>query len=187
MPSNLPPPEPSPSGDTCYFPRDLTRGSYGGGVNCLQQFLKAKGVLNEDPSGYFGEKTEIGLAKWQGAEGLKPAKGYLGLASRQLYAKKHGLPPPAQRAEVEEALDKQGVKKTCIDVCSEFNGVQDCQTRCVRSEGEKIHACREACQVAFSAACDRAYPPTADGGALNYKTCLQYLSRSCYETCAQYQ
>ena len=41
---------------------------------------------------------------------------------------KHGLPPPAQRAEVEEALDKQGVKKTCIDVCSEFNGVQDCQS-----------------------------------------------------------
>ena len=30
---------PTPEGDRCAFPRNLTRGTYGGDVNCLQQHL----------------------------------------------------------------------------------------------------------------------------------------------------
>ena len=30
---------PRPLGDRCSFPRTLTRGTYGGDVNCLQQHL----------------------------------------------------------------------------------------------------------------------------------------------------
>jgi hypothetical protein len=30
---------PQPKGDRCAFPRNLTRGTYGGDVNCLQQHL----------------------------------------------------------------------------------------------------------------------------------------------------
>jgi hypothetical protein len=30
---------PQPVGDRCAFPRNLTRGTYGGDVNCLQQHL----------------------------------------------------------------------------------------------------------------------------------------------------
>lgn len=43
----------------------------------------------------------------------------------------------------------------CLDVCSEFRGVYVCETRCVMSESDKIHACRDACQASFSASCDR--------------------------------
>lgn len=43
----------------------------------------------------------------------------------------------------------------CLDVCSEFKGVYICETRCVMSESDKIHACRDACQASFSATCDR--------------------------------
>ena len=63
---------------------------------------------------------------------------------------KQGLPIPGK-----EGLNSGNSKKVCIDVCSEFNGVQDCETRCVKSEKDKVHACKEACQIAFSAACDR--------------------------------
>ena len=31
---------PKPTGDRCAFPRNLTRGAYGGDVNCLQQYLR---------------------------------------------------------------------------------------------------------------------------------------------------
>jgi hypothetical protein len=56
----------------------------------------------------------------------------------------------------------------------------------VRIESEKKHACREACQVAFSSACDRAFPPSSENGPHNYKTCLQYLEASCKDTCQAY-
>ena len=32
----------SHKGDACYFPRDIRKGSYGGDVHCLQQFLANK-------------------------------------------------------------------------------------------------------------------------------------------------
>lgn len=118
------------------------------------------------------------------------------------YAKKHSLPLP-DTTSAAGSKDTGGAKKTCIDVCAEFGGVQDCQTRCaashghaglhgcvrialrrtkplvggcgtgrcVRIESEKKHACREACQVAFSSACDRAFPPTSENGPHNYKVC----------------
>jgi hypothetical protein len=52
-------------GDTCYFPRDLGRGSYGGDVHCFQQFLSNKGYLLEEPTGYFGERTATASKRWQ--------------------------------------------------------------------------------------------------------------------------
>lgn len=56
---------PSGDGDACYFPRDLGRGSYGGDVHCLQRFLSRKGYLNEEPTGYFGDRTAIATKRWQ--------------------------------------------------------------------------------------------------------------------------
>ncbi|WZN60266.1 PG_binding_1 domain-containing protein [Chloropicon roscoffensis] len=169
-------------GDACYFYRDLGAGSYGGDVNCLQQFLSRKGLLKEEPTGYYGDKTEKAVLSWQKGNGVRPANGILGLASRQLYARKQRLPVPGT-----DDLGSTSDKKVCIDVCSEFGGVQDCETRCVKSEKDKVHACRESCQIAFSAACDRAYPPSAPGGPENYKLCLKYLAQSCEETCAVYR
>lgn len=170
----------------CYFPRDLSKGSYGGDVNCLQQFLRKKGHLPEEPTGYFGEATETAVKKWQSADAIAASRGgVMDMSSRTWYAKKHSLPLP-DTTSAAGSKDTGGAKKTCIDVCAEFGGVQDCQTRCVRIESEKKHACREACQVAFSSACDRAFPPTSENGPHNYKTCLQYLEASCKDTCQAY-
>mmetsp|Transcript_15100 Transcript_15100/g.20835 ORF Transcript_15100/g.20835 Transcript_15100/m.20835 type:complete len:183 (+) Transcript_15100:254-802(+) len=177
-------------GDSCYFPRDISKGTYGGDVNCLQQYLQHTGYLSEDPTGYFGEVTETAVKKWQSAVGLpgssSPSSGSLDAASRAWYARKHGLPCPNSTSTAEAKGGGKGQKKTCIDVCAEFGGVQDCQTRCVKADTEKKHACREACQVAFSSACDRAFPSNTDNGPQNYKTCLQFLEASCKDTCHSY-
>ena len=145
----------------------------------------AKGMLKEEPTGYYGEKTEAAVVKWQKTNNVKPANGILGLASRQLYAKRHRLPIPGKTDLSASSSDR----KVCIDVCSEYGGVQDCESRYARSEKlkDKNHACKEACQIAFSAACDRAYPPSAPGGPENYKLCLKYLTQSCDKTCAVYK
>jgi len=52
-------------GDSCYFPRDLGRGSYGGDVHCFQQYLSARGYLLEEPTGFFGERTAAAAKRWQ--------------------------------------------------------------------------------------------------------------------------
>ncbi|GHP07481.1 hypothetical protein PPROV_000622300 [Pycnococcus provasolii] len=176
---------PPADGEACYFPRDLSRGAFGGDVFCLQHFLKRQGALNEAPSGYFGEKTEKAVEKWQSREGILPSNGILAWTSRTRYAKVNGLPQPRPGVAA-GASTSDGKERTCIDVCSEHSGVQDCQTRCVRNDGERLHACREACQVTFSTACDRAYPASAPGGAKNYRDCLAHLTRSCHETCKEY-
>lgn len=172
----------------CYFPRDLKSGTYGGDVNCLQQYLRHNGYMPGDlePTGYYGDATEVAVKKWQSEVGISSKdKGHIDMPTRSWYAKKQGLPVP-DMSSASDSKDKHGQKKTCIDVCAEFGGVQDCQTRCVRSEGEKRHACREACQVAFSSACDRAFPVNAENGPQNYKVCLQYLEASCKDTCQSY-
>ena len=38
-------------GEACYFPRDLTKGSYGGDVHCFQQYLSHKGYLLDEMIG----------------------------------------------------------------------------------------------------------------------------------------
>ena len=57
-------------GEACYFPRDLTKGSYGGDVNCFQQYLSHKGYLLDEPTGYFGERTATATRRWQRDNGI---------------------------------------------------------------------------------------------------------------------
>ena len=45
------------TGDACYLARDLGNGSYGGDVHCLQRFFARKGYLQEEATGYYGERT----------------------------------------------------------------------------------------------------------------------------------
>mmetsp|Transcript_33915 Transcript_33915/g.83173 ORF Transcript_33915/g.83173 Transcript_33915/m.83173 type:complete len:181 (-) Transcript_33915:117-659(-) len=172
-------------GDACYFPRDLSRGSYGGDVHCFQQFLSHKGYLMDDPTGYYGEKTATAAKRWQKDTGLGAESGEVDLKARVKYANQHGLPAPGSGRVSDDA--KANEKNTCIDVCAEFTGTQDCQTRCVKNVADKKHACREACQMAFGAACDRAFPTNVEGGASNFKICLNYLAASCEDTCKQFR
>ncbi|HXF43951.1 MAG TPA: peptidoglycan-binding domain-containing protein, partial [Candidatus Paceibacterota bacterium] len=77
----------------CTFTRDLTVGSTGTDVQCLQRYLNAAGYQvaasgagspgNE--STYFGNLTKAAVAKWQAAMGISPAAGYFGPISRAKY------------------------------------------------------------------------------------------------------
>ncbi len=75
--------DPSPSTDI--FTRDLAPGSVGTEVVKLQQMLVAGGFLVMEPGstmGYFGLRTKTALELWQTANGISPANGYFGSASR---------------------------------------------------------------------------------------------------------
>ena len=75
---------------SCSFTNDLTVGSKGDAVMCLQQFLNGKGFTvaasgagspgNETMT--FGGLTKAAVMKWQSANGVTPAAGYFGAKSR---------------------------------------------------------------------------------------------------------
>ncbi|MBU0750064.1 peptidoglycan-binding protein, partial [Patescibacteria group bacterium] len=75
----------STTSNTCVFTRDLTIGSQGADVTCLQTTLAAKGYFNVAPTGYFGPVTQGSVAKWQIAAGITPPAGYFGPISRSAF------------------------------------------------------------------------------------------------------
>jgi len=65
------------------FTRDLTIGSQGTDVTALQNFLASKGFsVPAGATGYFGTQTKAALASYQAANGIAPAAGYFGPATR---------------------------------------------------------------------------------------------------------
>lgn len=79
---------------SCSFSRDLTVGSKGDDVKCLQGVLQGKGYLAVAPTGYFGSLTKAAVAKWQAAAGVN-ATGYFGPKSRAAFAAMAAAPSPA--------------------------------------------------------------------------------------------
>lgn len=73
---------------TCSFTRDLTVGSQGTDVSCLQQYLSSTGhySFSGGATGYFGPVTASAVARWQSANGVAPAAGYFGSVSRAKFA-----------------------------------------------------------------------------------------------------
>ncbi|HRY31199.1 MAG TPA: peptidoglycan-binding protein [Candidatus Paceibacterota bacterium] len=78
----------------CSFTRDLTVGSSGEDVRCLQQYLNAVGYtiantgagsLGQETT-YFGNLTAQAVAKWQAGNDISPTAGYFGTISRARYA-----------------------------------------------------------------------------------------------------
>jgi len=65
--------------------RDLSWTSSGYDVYILQKALKKEGHADFEPTGYFGSKTVLAVAKMQSARGLSPALGYFGAKSRAVY------------------------------------------------------------------------------------------------------
>jgi hypothetical protein len=78
----------------CTFTRNLTVGSQGNDVKCLQTYLQAGGFFTVAPTGYFGSITKAAVAKWQAANGVSPAAGYFGAISRAKYTAIGGNTPP---------------------------------------------------------------------------------------------
>ena len=70
---------------TYHFIADLTVGSSGPDVVALQQYLNAGGyTIPAGATGYFGEQIRAALAAYQAANGILPAAGYFGPATRAL-------------------------------------------------------------------------------------------------------
>lgn len=64
------------------FNTNLSTGSSGPEVTQLQQYLISKGLLNAQPTGYFGALTQTAVAVYQTIAGIAPASGYFGAITR---------------------------------------------------------------------------------------------------------
>ncbi len=71
----------APAAGKCTFTQNLTVGSRGDDVKCLQAYLSVS-----PQSGYFGPLTKAAVAKWQSDNGVSPAAGYFGSISRAKYS-----------------------------------------------------------------------------------------------------
>ena len=77
----------------CEFNRNLTVGSKGDDVKCLQKYLNESGFKVAESgvgspgneSTYFGPATRVALIKWQKANNISPASGFFGPLSRAKY------------------------------------------------------------------------------------------------------
>jgi len=71
---------------SCSFTKDLTIGSSGSEVTCLQQALIAGGYkIAAGATGYFGAQSQAAVIAWQKAAGVTPAAGYFGAKSRSAF------------------------------------------------------------------------------------------------------
>lgn len=70
---------------SCSFTKDLTVGSTGADVTCLQNALKAGGFMTANATGYFGALTKAGVVAWQKSAGVTPTAGYFGAKSRAAF------------------------------------------------------------------------------------------------------
>ncbi|MFA5996107.1 MAG: peptidoglycan-binding protein [Candidatus Paceibacterota bacterium] len=74
------------TGGTCSFSRNLTVGSQGADVTCLQQALIGGGFsVPAGATGYFGTQTRTAVASWQSSKNIAPAVGYFGSISRAAF------------------------------------------------------------------------------------------------------
>ena len=70
----------------CSFSADLTIGSKGTAVTCLQNALIAGGYsIPAGATGYFGSQTRSAVSAWQTAAGVTPTAGYFGAKSRAAF------------------------------------------------------------------------------------------------------
>ena len=92
------PTTPTTPSTSCVITMDLTVGSSGAQVTCLQQGLIAMGYsIPAGATGYFGSQTQAAVSAWQAAKGVSPAAGYFGPISRGVWSTTvvTPLPPPA--------------------------------------------------------------------------------------------
>jgi hypothetical protein len=68
----------------CMLHGDLTLGSRGVDVMCLQSYLISKGYLSAAATGYFGMLTQSGVKQWQAAASISTT-GYFGAMSRSMF------------------------------------------------------------------------------------------------------
>ena len=76
------------SAASCSFVKDLTVGSKGDDVKCLQTYLTSTGhyTYSGGATGYYGSITKSAVSAWQAANGVSPAVGYFGSISKAKYS-----------------------------------------------------------------------------------------------------
>lgn len=94
------PSAPSTGGSTgsssCSFTVDLTVGSKGADVTCLQNALIAAGYsIPAGATGYFGSQTVAAVVAWQKAANVTPSVGYFGSKSRAAFGLSGGSSNPS--------------------------------------------------------------------------------------------
>lgn len=73
---------------SCRFVTNLTLGSRGGTVVCLQRNLLASGYsIPAGATGYFGYQTRAAVSAWQKTMRVSPTYGYFGPLSRKAFAR----------------------------------------------------------------------------------------------------
>jgi peptidoglycan hydrolase-like protein with peptidoglycan-binding domain len=60
-------------------------GDAGSDVSRLQSFLWRAGYLDEEPTGYYGAKTQDAVARFQAARGIRPTSGIFGPVTAASY------------------------------------------------------------------------------------------------------
>lgn len=101
------PPTPSTA---CSFTKDLTIGSTGAEVTCLQQALIAGGYsIPAGATGYFGAQTQAAVSAWQKASGITPTAGYFGPKSRAAF-NLGGTPTPPTTPPTTPPITGTGLK-----------------------------------------------------------------------------
>lgn len=91
----------------CAITENLTLGSRGESVECLQSVLINGGLLATSATGFFGERTKAAVAQWQKARGI-PATGFFGQMSREIFAIQNPIDAAeevTESAHVHEPLD----------------------------------------------------------------------------------
>ncbi|OGZ43420.1 MAG: hypothetical protein A3J55_02995 [Candidatus Ryanbacteria bacterium RIFCSPHIGHO2_02_FULL_45_17b] len=113
---------PSMSSTPCTFTKDLTMGSTGMDVKCLQEYLNSAGHMVASSgagspgmeSEYFGSRTQSAVSKWQAANSVSPSVGYFGSKSRAKYTMLMAVvppPPPTTKPQCSDGIDNDADTK----------------------------------------------------------------------------
>jgi len=98
----------------CTFTGNLTVGSRGAEVTCLQNNLTGTGHFTYagGSTGYFGPITKAAVAAWQAANGVAPAVGYFGPISQAKYSSVAGSTTTGGTTTSSAGITTPGVEGT---------------------------------------------------------------------------
>ncbi len=96
---------------TTALTRDLTIGSQGADVTALQEWLYREGHMTTKSSGYFDNKTQLGVISFQLKYKITPANGYVGPITRAKLNSLMGATPAPSSTSLEFAPDDPWVNE----------------------------------------------------------------------------
>lgn len=102
----------------CSFKRNLSLGSRGQDVLCLQNYLKKQGLFPYSLTGVYDLRTRYAVKKWQELNKIYPANGNFDLVSRFFFEK--NISKNLKFQDIEKLIDK--VDKGYI-IVDETNGL----------------------------------------------------------------